>query len=62
MKFATPFLLYSSLSAPTAGEVEPHVDGYRRLLKAVRDDKYDWQAASTREVIGYQTLPISEEA
>ena len=61
MKFASPFVLYGSLSAPSTGEVEPHVDGYRRLLKAIRDDKYDWRAAKANDVIDYQSLPIHEE-
>lgn len=61
MKFATPFVLYGALSAPTKGEVEPHVEGYRRLLEAIRDDSYDWRAVGMHDVVDYQSLPINEE-
>ena len=35
---------------------------YRRLLEAIRDDRYDFDAAETMDVIGCETLPIREEA
>ena len=60
MHFAAPYVLYASLKAPAAGAVEPHVDGYRRLLEAIRDDRYDWDAADEGEVLGYATLPLRE--
>jgi glutathione-regulated potassium-efflux system ancillary protein KefG len=49
------------LQAPNAGQVEPHVDGYRRLLEAIRDDRYDFDKAEMMEVTGFDTLPIKEE-
>ncbi len=61
MRFAPPYVLYSALKAPSAGQVEPHVDGYRRLLKSIRDDQYDWDAGDTDTVFGYDTLPIRNE-
>ena len=60
MRFAAPYVLYSSLRAPTTGDVEPHVDGYRRLLEAIRDDRYDWDEAARRETVGFASLPIRE--
>jgi len=62
MRFSTPYALYAALKAPTTGEVEPHVDGYRRLLEAIRDDRYDWKAADSAEVLGYASLPIRKES
>ena len=62
MQFAAPYVLYSSLQAPTAGQVEPHVDGYRRLLEAIRDDRYDFDAAMQRDVVGFDSLPIEVAA
>ena len=62
MHFSTPYALYSALKAPAAGEVEPHVDGYRQLLEAIRDDRYDWQAADGVDVLGYDTLPVRKES
>jgi len=60
MRFAAPYVLYSSLKAPSTGDVEPHVDGYRRLLEAIRDDRYDWDEADRRETVDLASLPIRE--
>ena len=60
MKFSAPYVLYSSLRAPSAGAVEPHVEGYRCLLKAIRDNRYDWDSADLRETVGFNALPIRE--
>lgn len=60
MAFPPPYVLYASLRAPSTGAVEPHVDGYRRLLEAIRDDRFDWAAADQRETIDVDTLPIRE--
>ncbi|MCH9693578.1 MAG: NAD(P)H-dependent oxidoreductase [Gammaproteobacteria bacterium] len=61
MRFTTPYALYSALKAPLVGEVAPHADGYRRLLEAIRDDRYDWVAAERNDVLDYNTLTIKEE-
>ncbi len=58
MQFPAPYVLYSALGAPDAGLVDPHVDGYRRLLEAIRDDDYDFDEAMSRNVITFDTLPI----
>ena len=60
MKFSAPYVLYASLRAPSEGAVEPHVEGYRCLLEAIRDDRYDWDAADLRETVGFNALPIQE--
>jgi putative NADPH-quinone reductase len=57
-----PYVLYSSLTAPTAGLVEPHVEGYVRLLEAIRDDRYDFEAADAMEVVAFDSLPIKTVA
>ncbi len=61
MRFAPPYVLYSALKAPKVGEVEPHVEGYRELLKSIRDDRYDFNAGDVNDVFGYVTLPIRKE-
>jgi putative NADPH-quinone reductase len=61
MRFAPPYVLYGALRAPEAGRVEPHVRGYRRLLEAIRDDAYDFDAAAERDVVGCDALPINAE-
>ncbi len=61
MQFPAPYVLYASLRAPDTGLIEPHADGYRRLLEAIRDDRYDFDAAADMDVVTFDTLPIREE-
>ncbi|MDH3587814.1 MAG: NAD(P)H-dependent oxidoreductase [Gammaproteobacteria bacterium] len=58
MHFSAPYVLYESLRAPAAGLVEPHVGGYRQLLEAIRDDRYDFDAANRMDVVHFDGLPI----
>ncbi len=60
MRFPPPYVLYGSLKSPADGRMEQHADGYRRLLNAIRDDRYDWELAETREIVDFDTLPIRE--
>ncbi len=62
MDFSAPYVLYGSLHAPLDGRVEAHARGYRMLLEAIRDDRYDLQAAVHGEVLSCRDLPILEEA
>ena len=61
MEFTPPYVLYSSLRAPGDGDLELHAAGYRRLLEAIRDDRYDYAAVRGRDVVRPDTLPITEE-
>ncbi|MBV6633845.1 MAG: NAD(P)H-dependent oxidoreductase [Alphaproteobacteria bacterium] len=58
MRFTAPYVLHASLKAPVDGEVAPHVAGYERLLTAIRDDNYDFDAADALQSVTYATLPI----
>ncbi len=60
MSFAPPYVLYGSLRAPDAGLVDPHVDGYVQLIEAIRDDRYDFDAAGADGTVGFESLPIRE--
>lgn len=62
MEFTAPYVLYSSLDAPEISGVNDHAVAYKKLLEAIRDDRYDFQAAAQRDVITFSTLPILEEA
>jgi putative NADPH-quinone reductase len=62
MRFAPPYVLYSSLKAPDEGLVEPHVKGYRQLLEAIRDDRYDFAAACRCDTVSYGHLPLLWES
>ena len=61
MHFSPPYVLYASLRAADDGRIVAHALGYRRLLEAVRDDRYDFEAAASRDVIDYDDLPILSE-
>lgn len=61
MQFAPPYVLYGALRAPSAGQVEPHVAGYCRLLEAIRDDRLDWDAAAQLQVLGHGSVPMRKE-
>ncbi|MEL7184655.1 MAG: NAD(P)H-dependent oxidoreductase [Pseudomonadota bacterium] len=60
MRFAPPYVLYASLRAPTSGQAAPHVAGYRTLLAALRDDRYDFDRAAPVGVVTHGTLPLLE--
>ncbi len=60
MSFVPPYVLYGALKAPSDGAVEPHVDGYRRLLESIRDGRFDWDAAGLQETTSVETLSIRE--
>ena len=62
MQFPAPYVLYSSLKAPSDGQVEPHVAGYVALLEAIRDDRYDFAAAQDMAVVEFGSLPVTAEA
>ncbi|MGI9355331.1 MAG: NAD(P)H-dependent oxidoreductase [Rhizobiaceae bacterium] len=61
MNFPAPYVLFSSLKAPETDQVKPHVDGYVRLIEALRDEKYDFEAANVADTISYATLPIKKD-
>ncbi len=62
MRFAPPYVLFSSLRAPSSGEAALHVEGYVKLLTAIRDDRYDFARVDAHDVVSHQTLPIPIEA
>ena len=62
MRFLAPYVLYASLKAPSEQRVAPHVEGYRELLGALRDDRYDLEQAAAMETVSHDTLPLTQEA
>ncbi|OSP55709.1 NAD(P)H-dependent oxidoreductase [Pseudoruegeria sp. SK021] len=61
MRFTPPYLLFGALDAQTHGSIPPHVAGYRALLTALRDDRYDFDAAAGHDVITCDALPLRAE-
>ena len=62
MEFLPPYVLYASLRAPDEERIVPHALGYRRLIEALRDDRYDFDGADGRDVVRFEDLPILQEA
>lgn len=62
MHFPAPYVLHGALAAQANGEITPHAEGFARLLQAIRDDRYDFEAAVARDIVTYDTLPIRQEA
>lgn len=61
MRFAAPYVLHASLGARENGRADLHVAGYRRLLLAIRNDAYDFDAADAAPIVTLETLPIRGE-
>lgn len=61
MHFTAPYVLYHALKAPADGDMDRHVAGYRGLLEALRDDRYDFDAAETRDTVQHDSLPLLSE-
>ena len=51
MAFPAPYVLYAALKADAASEIETHAQAYARLLTAIRDDAYDFPAATAVDVV-----------
>lgn len=62
MAFSAPYVLHNSLKAHKTGEVTAHAEGYVRLLEAIRDDRYDFEAASDKTIVTHADLPLLEGA
>lgn len=56
MRYMSPYVLHASLTAPREGRIIPHAKGYRQLLEAIRDDRYDMEAAQLQPYVFYETL------
>lgn len=60
MSFPAPYVLYGALRAPDDGRLDAHVAGYRRLLAALREDRYD--RADAPGTVGAESLALTAEA
>ncbi len=61
MRFPAPYVMYSSLHAIEQGRVQPHAAGFARLLSAIRDGRYDFDAAMAHDVVTSDGLPMLRE-
>ena len=60
MRFAPPYVLHAALKADEEGEIARHAEGYAWLLTAIRDDRYDLDAISSKEIVTHTDLPVLE--
>ncbi len=61
MRFLPPYVLYGALNAPKAGQVAPHVEGYRRLLQGLCDGLFEDHRSGDLDVLTHDTLPLAAE-
>lgn len=55
MPFLPPYVLFGAQTAHEAGRRD-HADGYARLLSALRDDRFDFQAADGIDILSFDLL------
>ena len=58
MRFIPPLALFSAHKASTDGRAESHLSAYRTLLDALRDDRFDFEAALRLELLTNENMPI----
>lgn len=61
MAFLPPYVLYGALKAQDTGQISAHVAGYLRLLRALRDGRFDGYPTGSLEVLTHETLPVWQE-
>ena len=58
MRYAPPYILFQALKTANQGGLDPHIDGYKKLIEAIRDDRYDFDLARERDLVTHNSLPI----
>jgi putative NADPH-quinone reductase len=62
LRFVPPYTLFAALRAPGDDRLDRHSEGYAKLLRALRDDTLDLEAASAMTLLSAETLPVRQEA
>ena len=62
LHFVPPYVLFAALKAPGEDRLERHAEGYGTLLRALRDDRLDMEAAGSVPLLSADTLPLREAA
>ena len=62
MVYVPPLVLFAAMSARNDGRAEEHFKQYRLLLEALRDGRFDVEAARKRDLLGDGALPVLEGA
>jgi putative NADPH-quinone reductase len=61
MRYLPPLVLFAALAASSDDRLVAHVNRYRRVLEALRDDRLDLPAAFAQELLGDPVLPVRDE-
>lgn len=56
MSYAAPYTLFSAVKATENNEIAKHAAGYEELLKAIRDDRYDFEKSYSADLITFSEL------
>jgi putative NADPH-quinone reductase len=56
MNFLPPYVLYDALKTHDTNRIDQHATGYVTLIEALRDDNYQFPAASRYETTGFEHL------
>jgi glutathione-regulated potassium-efflux system ancillary protein KefG len=56
MKYAAPYVLYSSLQADEAIKISEHVEGYKKLLRLMIDDDFDYDKSYSSRTLEAQEV------
>jgi putative NADPH-quinone reductase len=56
MEFIPPYVLYNSLQTESEDLPAQHAEGFVRLIEALRDERFDFNAAAARDTIGADGL------
>nr|WP_276562460.1 NAD(P)H-dependent oxidoreductase [Hoeflea prorocentri] len=62
LRFIPPYTLYAAPKAIGNERMNRHLEGYRQLLKALRENRLDMDAAVKLPVLTDDTLPLIKEA
>lgn len=58
MRFIAPYALFSSHEAGGDGRIDRHLEGYRHMIEALRDETFDLDAAARADLLNADTLPL----
>lgn len=56
MQYSAPYLLYSAIQAEEKKEIAQHVHGYKELLKAMCEDRFDFNRATETDIITAEAI------
>ena len=56
MQYAAPYVLYSAIKASEENEIAQHVKGYKNMLEAIRDDRFNFERSLQTDIITFKNI------